>query len=151
MMKIILKLLFATLIMVFSQVCSANLLYFYDETGNVSSVLDTGNGTTDRPILYLASTGNPVAYVDINNAVYTFSGKHIGWYYDNILWDNYGKIVAFEEISKPDVVSADLIPRTIVIRSTTIPETVTPLDVVTAAPPYDYQLSTTPLNVLVIP
>ena len=154
-MKTFAKLTFAITIAVFFQICHADQIYLYDGTGNVAAVLDRGNETTDRPILYLAS-GDPVGYVDstnANNALYTFSGNQVGWFYDNIIWDNYGNIVAFADTNKPDVVTVPLIQRRVFLHQAIIPEIdpTTFVEVVSAPPPYNYQMSKTSIIDLVKP
>lgn len=61
------------------------------------------NGT---PVAYLAYddentiylwNGTPVAYLHIENMLYGFNGKHLGWYEDGIVWDLNGYTVSFNE------------------------------------------------------
>ena len=56
---------------------------FYDHDGQPIAY------TQDRVHIYTFS-GDPVAYLD-GDSVYSFSGKHLGWFVDGWIRDNYGK------------------------------------------------------------
>ena len=45
--------------------------------------------------------GKPLAYVDEQNNVYGFNGRHLGWFEDGILWDHQGQRVGFIESTSP--------------------------------------------------
>ncbi|MFW1160717.1 4-fold beta flower protein [Vibrio parahaemolyticus] len=64
--------------------------------------------TQGRPVAYVSDgseqviymfNGLPVAYIDSNNNVYGFNGKHLGWFEDDILWDHRGSRVGFTKNS----------------------------------------------------
>jgi hypothetical protein len=65
----------------------------YDSQGNAVAYIDTDDGNT----IYLWG-GRPVAYLYSDNAnvnVYSFNGKHLGWYINGILRDHSGDAVGF--------------------------------------------------------
>lgn len=132
----------------FSSVTFANEEYLYDASGNVSAVVDTPN-SSNNTILY-APNGTPIGYMDIDNAVYTFSGGYIGWYSDGILWDNNGYIISYAERRKPPIITTDLTRQTVILNNQNIPAIVPPVQPITTVPAtYTYQMSPTPLNEIV--
>lgn len=62
-------------------------ILFYNESG-VSAAY-----TEDGTHIYLFS-GEPVAYID-GNSIFSFSGKHLGWYIQGWIRDNNGDCVFF--------------------------------------------------------
>ena len=62
---------------------------FYGRSGNAIAY------TEDGVHIYLFS-GKPVAYLD-GESVYSFGGRHLGWYLDGWIWDNHGYAVLFTE------------------------------------------------------
>jgi len=62
-------------------------LDFYNKSGKPIAY------TSDGEYLYLFN-GKPVAFLS-GNAVYSFSGKHIGWFEDGWIRDKNGKCVFF--------------------------------------------------------
>ncbi|EKP0300688.1 4-fold beta flower protein [Aeromonas veronii] len=60
--------------------------------------------TQGKPVAYISDgseqviylfNGLPVAYIDYNNNVYGFNGRHLGWFEDEILWDHHGNRLGF--------------------------------------------------------
>lgn len=60
--------------------------------------------TNGKPIAYISDgseqviymfNGLPTAYIDTQNNVYGFNGRHLGWFEDDILWDHRGCRVGF--------------------------------------------------------
>lgn len=95
---ITLPLLLIIILMVSSRSHAATNVILYDATGSPIAFMTLG-----EPTIYLDS-GDPVGYVDVTGAVYTFSGQHVGWYHDGVLYDKKGYMVAFLDIKKPDFV-----------------------------------------------
>ena len=69
-----------------------------------------------RPIAYIASDyhsliylweGAAVAYVFQNEHVYGLSGRHLGWFVEDILYDDAGKRVGFTSLTCPVSVAAE--------------------------------------------
>lgn len=60
---------------------------FYDSSGSPVAYCE------DREHIFLFS-GEPVAFLD-NNAVYSFSGEHLGWFEDGWIRDKSGHCVFF--------------------------------------------------------
>ncbi len=58
---------------------------FYDESGELIAYTEGGT------YIYLFS-GESVAYLD-GDSVYSFSGKHLGWYIEGSIRDNNGNYV----------------------------------------------------------
>lgn len=54
--------------------------------------------TEDGVHIYLFD-GKPVAYID-RDSIYSYSGKHLGWYIDGWIKDNNGDCVFFTEEAK---------------------------------------------------
>lgn len=149
MVKQTLKSLVVLFIIIFTPILYADVTYLYDATGNVVAVVDPSDTSTN---LYLASSGNAIGYVDPSNgAVYTYSGKHIGWYSDGVLWDNNGYILAYVEASRPKTITVPLVKRDIVINRTTVSPTVAipSSQLVTTPPTYVYEVSPTSLGTIV--
>lgn len=81
-----------------SKLHAADYEVLYDADGMPAAFMKLG-----EPFIYLAS-GDPVGYVDGLGAVYTFGGKPVGWYFDGVLYDNNGDMVAFIVTRKPRTV-----------------------------------------------
>ena len=60
---------------------------FYDQNGQPVAYAEHGIH------MYLFS-GKPIAYID-SGSVYSFSGRHLGWYQDGWIRDNNGDAVLF--------------------------------------------------------
>jgi len=63
-----------------------------------------------RPLAYIATdddstiysfVGEPLAYLDGNDNIYGFNGKHLGWFEDNTILDHQGKKVGFTKNACP--------------------------------------------------
>lgn len=46
-------------------------------------------------------SGKPLAYLSTESDVYSFNGKHLGWFEDGIVWDHHGRQVGFVEETCP--------------------------------------------------
>jgi hypothetical protein len=68
------------------------MIDFYDRSGAPIAYCQDGEH------IYLFS-GRPVAYLS-GDAVYTFSGKHIGWFEDGWVRDKQGNCVLFTAAAK---------------------------------------------------
>ncbi|WP_281227294.1 4-fold beta flower protein [Flavobacterium aquiphilum] len=55
---------------------------------------------SDDNTIYLWN-GTPTGYLDSDNRIYGFNGKHLGWYEDGILWDLNGNRTGFNKQSLP--------------------------------------------------
>ncbi len=68
-----------------------NFIVFYDRGGNPICYLSEKDDET----IFLFN-GNPVAYIcDIS--VYSFKGKHLGWYENGWIYDNDGYCVLYTQ------------------------------------------------------
>ncbi len=67
-----------------------------DREGNAIAYLDFGDENT----IYLWD-GTPVAYLENENRLYGFNGKHIGWYEDGIVWNLTGQKAGFNKNTVP--------------------------------------------------
>jgi hypothetical protein len=61
---------------------------FFDSRGQASAYLDLGGDLT-----FFLWSGEPVAYL-VEESIYGFNGKHLGWYRDGMVFDHDGDIVA---------------------------------------------------------
>lgn len=142
-MKLVSKLLLAIGLLAVVPFAYAQPVYLYDTTGNVAAVVDPDN----QSYIYLASSGEPVGYIDTTNgAVYSFAGKHLGWYSDGVLWDNNGYMLAFVDSNKPKTLDVELVKKEVVLKPTKPVIVTTTKEVVTTPPVYVYEVSPTPLN-----
>lgn len=66
----------------------------FDKTGNPVAYLDFNDDNT----IYLWN-GKPSAYLDSENRVYGFNGKHLGWYEQGIIWNLNGERNGFNKSS----------------------------------------------------
>ena len=64
---------------------------FYEKSGIVIAYTDDGE------TIYLF-TGEPVAYI-YDDSVYSFTGRHIGWFTEGWITDDIGRYVLFTENS----------------------------------------------------
>jgi 4-fold beta flower protein len=60
---------------------------FFDGSGRASAYLEASDGLT----FYLWS-GEPVAYL-VEDSVFGFNGKHLGWYHKGLVYDHDGGVV----------------------------------------------------------
>ena len=60
---------------------------FFDSHRRAAAYLDAGDGRT----VYLWS-GEPVAYL-LEDSIYGFNGKHLGWYTNGMIFDHEGYVV----------------------------------------------------------
>ncbi len=67
-----------------------------DKNGNAVAYIDYNDDNT----IYLWN-GTPVAYLDSENKIYGFNGKHLGWFEDGILWNHNGYKSGFNKNSVP--------------------------------------------------
>lgn len=67
-----------------------------DREGNAIAYLDFA----DEKTVYLWD-GTPVAHIENENCLYSFNGRHIGWYEDGVIWDLSGKKVGFNKTTVP--------------------------------------------------
>lgn len=61
---------------------------FFDSRGRATAYLDVGDGLT-----FFLWSGEPVAYL-VDDSIYGFNGKHLGWYKDGMVFDQDGDVVA---------------------------------------------------------
>src|SRR5947208_710027 len=73
---------------IFAPLIWADPVLLYDSTGSIAAVVDASGGSPSN--VYLATSGEPVGYVYSNGAVYSYSGRHLGWYSDGVFWDVNG-------------------------------------------------------------
>jgi len=69
----------------------AREISLYDDTGEAVAYIDTD----DEMNIYLWE-GKPMAYL-LEQSVYGFNGKHLGWFKEGIIWDHEGYAVGFIE------------------------------------------------------
>jgi hypothetical protein len=62
---------------------------FYDASGNPVAYSQDGKD------IYLFS-GSPVAYIE-GDAIYSFSGRHLGWFENGLIRDRWGNCVFFTD------------------------------------------------------
>jgi hypothetical protein len=74
-----------------SAISYAREISLYDDSGEAVAYIDTD----DEMNIYLWK-GEPVAYLDAQS-IYGFSGKHLGWFKEGIIWDHEGYAVGFIE------------------------------------------------------
>ena len=67
-----------------------------DREGNAIAYLDFA----DEKTVYLWD-GTPVAHIENENCLYSFNGRHIGWYEDGVIWDLSGKKAGFNKTTVP--------------------------------------------------
>jgi hypothetical protein len=68
----------------------------FDKNGEAVAYMTTDFDET----IYLWE-GHPVAYRYENHHIYGFNGRHIGWFIDQILYDNDGKRIGFTSNTCP--------------------------------------------------
>jgi len=68
----------------------------HDRNGSAVAYVDYDDEST----IYMWN-GKPVGYLDQNNKVYGFNGKHLGWYEDGILWNLQGERSGFNKNACP--------------------------------------------------
>lgn len=66
----------------------------FDSEGNATAYISYHDEST----IYLWN-GTPVAYLDTENRIYGFNGKHLGWYEDGIVWNLQGERNGFNRKS----------------------------------------------------
>lgn len=68
----------------------------YDPDGNAIAYIDYNDENT----IYIWE-GSPVAYLDEENRIYGFNGKHLGWFEDGIVWNLTGDRIGFNKQTVP--------------------------------------------------
>lgn len=68
-----------------------SFIIFYDRGGNPISYLSE----RDNETIFLFN-GTPVAYI-YDSSVYSFRGKHLGWYENGWIYDNNGYCIFFSQ------------------------------------------------------
>ena len=73
-----------------------NQITLFDRTGKPVAYIDY----QEDAAIY-SFPGRPLAYINADMDVYTFHGKHLGWFEDGIVWDHRGRQVGFTEETCP--------------------------------------------------
>lgn len=68
----------------------------FDQQGNAVAYIAYNDNST----IYMWN-GKPVAYIDSENRVYGFNGKHLGWYEKGIIWNLKGERNGFNKSTLP--------------------------------------------------
>lgn len=71
----------------------------FDKNGNAIAYITHHDDDT----IYTFN-GEPCAYIDKNNNLYGFNGKHLGWFENNIIWDHNGRRIGFVQSTAPVLV-----------------------------------------------
>ena len=67
-------------------------------------------GSRGEPIAYIEDSkdktiytfnGQPLAYIDGDQNIYGFNGRHLGWFEDQVVWDQSGQRVGFTKATCP--------------------------------------------------
>ncbi len=68
----------------------------YDKDGDATAYFSDDYNST----IYLWD-GSPVAYLSEDSHVYGINGRHLGWFIDEIIYDNSGQRIGFTSSSCP--------------------------------------------------
>lgn len=68
----------------------------FDKNGNATAYVDYDDDNT----IYMWN-GKPAAYLDSENRIYGFNGKHLGWYEKGIVWNLSGERNGFNSSALP--------------------------------------------------
>lgn len=68
----------------------------FDAQGNAIAYIDYNDENT----IYTWD-GTPSAYLDEENQIYGFNGKHLGWFEDGIVWNLYGERTGYNKQTIP--------------------------------------------------
>lgn len=126
----------------YGQMISADPILLYDASGKLAAEVDTVGDSSSN--VFLSTTGEPVGYVYTDGAVYSYSGKHLGWYSNGVFRDNKGYVAAFSETNKPH--SVQIITETTaepVILKQPIPAVSPTREVITTKPAFVEEISPT--------
>lgn len=139
MMKNLKKIIMLLSLSFFSSILFAADVVLYDTTGAPAVYVDPDN----QSMLYLSS-GQPVGYIYDNGIVYSFDGKHLGWYSDGVLWDKNGYMLAFGQNKAPSTVTLQTVtPSNTIVKKTDGVAIGTTREPVKTTPVYIYQPSPT--------
>ena len=68
----------------------------FDQDGNAVAYIDYNDENT----IYMWD-GTPSAYLDEENRIYGFNGKHLGWFEDGIIWNLTGDRTGYSKQTIP--------------------------------------------------